>query len=77
MAIRIVCVCVCVCVCVMSQALVTACYANSNAPPIRQVSGVPKDRVFAIIISVLHKFVARMSNQNVVVNVTGGMTVSD
>jgi predicted ATP-dependent serine protease len=54
---------------------VTAQPPQSQAPPIRQPSGVNRERLAPIIVSVLHKFVLRLHNQNIVVSITGGLQV--
>lgn len=43
----------------------------------RSASGVSRDRLASIIVNVLHKFIAPMGNQNVVVSVTGGMQLRE
>lgn len=58
-----------------TQALVVAQHPNAQSPPLRQASGVARERLGPIIVSVLHKFVCRMSDQNVTVSVTGGLQV--
>ncbi|KAL6752406.1 putative DNA repair protein rada [Haematococcus lacustris] len=55
------------------QALVTPQYPGAASPPLRQATGASRERLASIIMPVLDKFVTRMSDQNVTVNVTGGL----
>uniref|UniRef100_A0A7S3QXW9 RecA family profile 1 domain-containing protein n=1 Tax=Dunaliella tertiolecta TaxID=3047 RepID=A0A7S3QXW9_DUNTE len=59
------------------QALVTSQPPQSQAPPIRQPSGVNRERLGPIIVSVLHKFVLKLHDQNIVVSITGGLQMRE